>query len=147
MKNALENRIIGTKSRGVYEAPGMEVLGRGLECVYQATMDRRACRLFEQLSRLVADQVYDGRLFDPVTRAAEAALSVLSEPATGTVELGLYRGNIYFQKLTDCPGSLYNEADSSMEASDGLNPTSSQGYVEIQAVEALALAYAQQIKA
>jgi argininosuccinate synthase len=110
-------------------------------------MDRRACRLFEQLSRLVADQVYDGRLFDPVTRAAEAALSVLSEPATGTVELGLYRGNIYFQKLTDCPGSLYNEADSSMEASDGLNPTSSQGYVEIQAVEALALAYAQQIKA
>lgn len=146
MKNALESRIIGTKSRGVYEAPGMELLGTGLRCIYQAVMDRRACRLFAQLSQLVADQVYDGRLYDPATAASLAAIDVLAAPATGTVELGLYRGNIYFQKLVDCPGSIYNEADSSMEASDGLNPTSSQGYVEIQAVEALSLARAKQIR-
>jgi argininosuccinate synthase len=63
------------------------------------------------------------------------------------VELGLYRGNIYFHALRDCPGSLYNEADASMEKSEGLNPTSSQGYVEVQAVEAKALARAGQIKA
>jgi len=147
MKNALESRIIGTKSRGVYEAPGMELLGTGLRSVYQAVMDRRACRLFAQLSQLVADQIYDGRLYDPATAASLAAIDVLAAPATGTVELGLYRGNIYFQKLVDCPGSIYNEADSSMEASDGLNPTSSQGYVEIQAVEALSLARAKQIRA
>jgi argininosuccinate synthase len=48
--------------------------------------------------------------------------------------------------LTNCPASLYNEADSSMEASAGLNPVSSQGFAEIQSVEALALARAGQIR-
>jgi argininosuccinate synthase len=147
MKNALENRIIGTKSRGVYEAPGMELLGTALRQVYQATMDRRASLLFMQLSKLVADQIYDGRYFDPVTRAARAAIDVLSAPATGSVTLGLYKGNMHFVSLTDCPASIYNEADSSMEASEGLNPVSSQGYAEIQSVEARSLAKAGQINA
>lgn len=146
MRNALENRVIGTKSRGVYEAPGMELLGTGLQCVYQAVLDRRATALLEDLSRQIATQIYDGRLFDPSTRAALAAVDVLAEAATASVELGLYKGNLYFQKLTDCPASLYNEADASMEASDGLNPVSSQGYVEIQAVEATSLARAGQIR-
>jgi argininosuccinate synthase len=147
MRNALENRVIGTKSRGVYEAPGMEVLGRAIQTVYQATMDRRSTQLFQNLGRLVADQIYDGRYFDPSTQAAQAAIRVLAARATGTVELGLYKGNIYFQKLVDCPHSLYNEADSSMEASNGLNPVSSQGYVEVQSVEAKVMAHAGHIKA
>jgi argininosuccinate synthase len=145
MKHALENRIIGTKSRGVYEAPGMELLGTGLRYVYQATMDRRAGLLFGQLSKLVADQIYAGRYFDPVTQAARAAIGVFSKHATGTVEMGLYKGNIFFNKLTGCKASIYNEADSSMEASDGLNPVSSQGFAEIQSVEARMLAKAGQI--
>lgn len=147
MKNALENRVIGTKSRGVYEAPGMELLGTGLRTVYQAVIDRRSSALFAQLSSLIADQIYDGRYFDPASQAAHAAIDVLASRATGTVQLGLYKGNIYFQKLTDVPHSLYNEADSSMEASTGLNPASSQGYVEVQSVEAKAMALAGQIKA
>jgi argininosuccinate synthase len=147
MKNALENRVIGTKSRGVYEAPGMEVLGTGLRYVYQATMDRKSTALFGQLSKLLADQIYDGRYFDPVAQAAKAAIAVLAAKATGTIELGLYKGNLYFQKFGECPHSLYNEADSSMEASDGLNPASSQGYVEVQSVEAKSMARAGQIVA
>ncbi len=147
MKNALENRVIGTKSRGVYEAPGMELLGVGLATVYQATLDRRASALFASLSQLIADQIYDGRYFDPATRAAQAAIDVFADKATGTVELGMYKGNLFFQSLGECPHSLYNEADSSMEASDGLNPASSQGYVEVQSVEAKAMAFAKQIKA
>jgi argininosuccinate synthase len=146
MKNALENRIIGTKSRGVYEAPGMELLGFGLRAVYQATMDRRAAGLFEHLSRLVAHQIYDGRLYDPATQAAIAGIDSLAQYADGTVKVGMYKGNLYFEALTDCPHSLYNAADSSMEASDGLNPHSSQGYLEVQAVEALVMAGAGQIK-
>ncbi len=146
LRNALENRVIGTKSRGVYEAPGMEILGAGIRAVYQAVLDRRATKLFNELSKIVADHVYDGRLFDPTVRAALTAIDVLSEPASATVELGLYKGNIYFQALRDCPGSLYNPEDASMEKSEGLNPVSSQGYVEIQAVEAKALARAGQIK-
>ncbi|MET0287600.1 MAG: argininosuccinate synthase [Polyangiales bacterium] len=146
MRNALENRVIGTKSRGVYEAPGMEILGAALRTLYQAVLDRRATKLFGDMSRIVADAIYDGRLFDPTTRAALAAIDTLVEPATGTVELGLYKGNIYFHALRDCPGSLYNEADASMEKSEGLNPHSSQGYVEVQSVEAKSLARAGQIK-
>lgn len=147
MKNALENRVIGTKSRGVYEAPGMELLGAGLQYVYQATLDRRSTLLLQQLSKLIGDQIYDGRYFDPVTRAAQAAVTFLATRATASVELGLYKGNLFFQKLTDCPHSLYNEADSSMEASDGLNPASSQGYVEVQSVEAKVMAKAGHIRA
>lgn len=145
LKNALENRVIGTKSRGVYEAPGLELLGTGLRAVYQATVDRRSSALLQSMSRLIADQIYDGRLYDPSSRAALAAVDVIAEYATGTVELGMYRGHLYFHALRDCPHSLYNEADSSMEASDGLNPASSQGYVEVQAVEARSLAKAGQI--
>jgi argininosuccinate synthase len=147
MKNALENRVVGTKSRGVYEAPGMELLGVGLRQVYQAILDRRATLLFQYLSKLVADQIYDGRYFDPATRAAMAAIEVMTLPATATVQLGLYKGNLNFMSLTDCSASLYNEADSSMEASEGLNPVSSQGFAEIQGVEARALAKAGQIEA
>ena len=146
MRNALENRIIGTKSRGVYEAPGMELLGYALEAIYQATMDYRSTRLFRYLSDLVGTMVYDGRLYDPATRAAIAGIDKLTENATGTVTVGLYRGNIFFKSLTDCPNSLYFPAHASMEASDGLNPHSSQGYLEVQAVQALSMAAAGHIK-
>jgi argininosuccinate synthase len=146
MKHALENRIIGTKSRGVYEAPGMELLGTAIRYVYQATMDRRATLLFQQLSKLLADHIYDGRYFDPTAQAAKAAIGVFAQHATATVKLSLYKGNIFFDALADCPASLYREADASMEASDGLNPVSSQGFAEIQSVEARSLAWAKQIR-
>ncbi len=145
MKHALENRIVGTKSRGVYEAPGMELLAWCLRYLYQATMDRRATLLFQQLSKLVADQIYDGRWFDPATQAARAAIGVFSSKATGKVAVSLYKGNILFESLEGCAATIYNEADSSMEASAGLNPVSSQGFAEIQSVEAIALAKAGQI--
>ena len=146
LRNALENRIIGTKSRGVYEAPGLDLLGFGLRAVYQTTMDRRSTGLFHNMSRLVAEQIYDARLYDPGGRAAMAGIEVLAAHATGTVTAGLYKGNIYFKALEDCPASLYNPADASMEASDGLDPTSSQGFVEVLACEAFAIAGAGQIK-
>lgn len=145
LRNALENRIIGTKSRGVYEAPGLELLGTGLRSVYQAVMDRRSTQLFHTLSQNYAQQIYDGRLYDPQARAIYAAVDVLAEYATATIELGLYKGHILFRAMRDCPHTLYNPADASMEASDGLNPVSSQGYVEVQQVEAIALAIAGQI--
>jgi len=146
MKNALENRIIGTKSRGVYEAPGMELLNYGLRQILQATLDRRAGGLYAVLGKLISDQIYDGRYFDATTKAAQSAVDHLTATAGGVVSVGLYKGNLFFDSMTDVPASLYNERDSSMEASDGLNPESSQGYAEIIAVEALALARAGQIE-
>ena len=124
----------------------MELLGFGLSAVYQATLDRKAGLLMSQMSELIAAQIYDGRYYDPATRAAKACVSSLAQNANGTVELGLYKGNMYFRSLTECPSSLYFPEHSSMEASDGMNPTSSQGFVEVQSVEAKALATAGQIE-
>lgn len=142
---ALENRILGTKSRGVYEAPGMTLLGHALDCVYMSVLDRRSTALFRQLSTHISDQIYDGRYFDPSTRAAINAVWQLAEPANGTVKLGLHKGHMFFLALTNCPHSIYFEEDSSMEASGGLNPASSQGYLEVSSVEAKALAKAKLI--
>ncbi|CAE7818506.1 argG [Symbiodinium sp. CCMP2456] len=139
---ALENRILGTKSRGVYEAPGMALLGHAVTCVYMAVLDRRSTLLFRQLSAHISDQIYDGRYFDPSTRTAINAVWQLAEPASGTVKLGLHKGHMNFLALTDCAQSIYFEEDSSMEASAGLNPASSQGYLEVSSVEAKALAKA-----
>jgi argininosuccinate synthase len=144
MKNALENRIIGTKSRGVYEAPGMELLHAGLENILQATLDRNSFKLYKQMGELISNLVYDGRYYDKTVQAARAAIDTLTESAEGEVKLGLYKGNIFFQSMTDIYASLYNEEDSSMEASDGLNPASSQGYADIISVETAALAKAGQ---
>merc|ERR1711870_224404 len=72
-----------------------------------------------------------GRYFDPSTRTAVSAIWQLAEPADGTVKIQLFKGNIHFLSLTDCPHSVYFEADSSMEASEGLNPVSSQGFLEV----------------
>ena len=146
MSNALENRIIGTKSRGVYEAPGMELLSQGLQNILQATLDRRATALYQQLSRVISDQFYDGRGFDVATKAAIQGVEVLTASASGVVTLGLYKGNVFFVSMGSIDASLYNEEDSSMEASDGLNPESSQGYADILSVEACALAKAGQFK-
>ncbi len=146
MKNALENRIIGTKSRGVYEAPGMELLGFAIRAVYQATICRRGSAVFHHLSRVIAEDIYDGRLFEPAAQGALAGIDHITKFGTGTVGLRLYKGNVYFSSLTEVPHSLYNEADSSMEASDGLNPASSQGYLEVQRVAAHAMARAGQIE-
>merc|ERR1719499_1486330 len=131
ISQALENRILG-----------MELLAKALECVYQAVLDRRSTALFQQMSRHIADQIYDGRYFDPSTRVAINAVWELAKPATGTVKLGLYKGHVHFLALTDCPHTIYFEADSSMEASEGLNPVSSQGYLEVSSVEAKAMAKA-----
>merc|ERR1719145_408689 len=150
LSHALENRILGTKSRGVYEAPGMTLLGRGLAYVYQAVLDRRSTDLFKLLSEHVSNQLYDDRYFDPSTCASIGAVWSLAARANGTVKMGLYKGNMYFISLTECPHSVYFESDSSMEATDpnqSLNPVSSQGYVEVCSVEAKSLAKAGNISA
>ena len=101
--------------------------------------------MFGELSQFIGTQIYDGRYFDLSTEAAFAAVESYAKFATGTVVLGLYKGNVFFESLTGVKGSLYFEADASMEASAGLNPVSSQGYAEIQSVEAHSMAKAGQI--
>ena len=101
MQDVLENRVNGTKCRGVYESPGLTLLGHGFRRLYQAVVEKQAAQLYESLSPLVGRQVYEGRYLEVASRAACAALDVVTEHVTGTVEVGLYKGNVFFHALTD----------------------------------------------
>lgn len=99
MHTTVENRVNGTKCRGVYEAPGLEVLGRCLAALYQVTLDKAATDLLHALSYRIGRAAYEGRLFDTATTAARAAADLLAGNATGTVRASLYKGSIIVNEL------------------------------------------------
>lgn len=103
MFNGLENRINGTKGRGVYEAPGLELLGYCLRQLYDATLDKQSDGLFKTLSSLISQQVYEGRYFETASKASQIAIDQLTANTSGTVKVALYKGNIFFQSLKDYP--------------------------------------------
>src|SRR3954451_20954868 len=92
----VENRFVGIKSRGVYEAPGMEVIGNAYAYLLQLVLDRRGRELFNQLSLFVAKQIYQGYGFDLATHVPRAAVKPITALATGTVRLKLYKGRAEF---------------------------------------------------
>lgn len=102
LRSVVENRINGTKCRGVYEAPGLDLLGFCVARVYQVAMDADALRLMRSMSELIGRGVYEGRYFDPAVRAARAAADVLigSAGATAQVAIELYKGRIAFRGLS-----------------------------------------------
>ena len=71
--HVVENRFVGVKSRGIYEAPAMELLGRSYEYLLQFVLDRRARELFEVVSKVVGVQIYQGYWLDLATTSALAA--------------------------------------------------------------------------
>jgi argininosuccinate synthase len=99
MRSVVENRVNGTKCRGVYEAPGLEVLGQCLAALYQVTLDKSATDLLRSLSHQLGRAVYEGRLHDTASRAARAAADLLAVNANGIVEVDLYKGSIVVSEL------------------------------------------------
>lgn len=141
----VENRFVGIKSRGVYEAPGMELLGQAYSYLLELVLDRRARELFDTLSRFVAKQVYQGYGFDLATHMARAALEPVTELATGTVTLTLYKGQATFAAASDVPHQLYSEADASMEAVGSFDHADSEGFLRVLQVSARALSANRQV--
>src|SRR5205814_9082148 len=92
----VENRFVGIKSRGVYEAPGMELLGTCYAYLLQLVLDRRARELFDHLSGFLARQVYQGYGYDLASRVAKDAMSQIAQLVTGTITVALYRGSVTF---------------------------------------------------
>ena len=121
--HAVENRFVGLKSRGVYEAPGLELLGCCYEYLLQLVLDRRSRRCYSQVSGWIAEQVYQGYWFDTATRACRAFVDHLSRLATGTIRATLYKGTVQFASADEVPRSLYREEAASMEAVGGLRPS------------------------
>jgi argininosuccinate synthase len=136
----VENRFVGIKSRGVYEAPGMELLGTAYAYLLQLVLDRRGRELFDQLSLFVAKQIYQGYGFDLATHVARSALAPISALATGTIKLKLYKGRAEFESAADVPHQMYSEANASMEAIGSFDHADSEGFLRVLQVSARALA-------
>jgi argininosuccinate synthase len=142
----VENRFVGIKSRGVYESPGVELIGTCYAYLMQLILDRRAREMFESLSQLVAKQIYQGYWYDLATKMALQAIQCTSALATGTIAVSLYKGNISFLSATDVPYSLYSEENASMEGIGEYNHSDSEGLLRVLGVSARALASSGQIK-
>ena len=136
----------GVKSRGVYEAPGMELLGTCYGFLLQLVLDRRAKEFFDQLSQFLAKQLYQGYWNDVASRMARKAVAETAALATGTIAVSLYKGNVSFVSATDAPHSLFTN-DGSMEAEGGFDHKDSEGFLGVLGVHARALALTKQVKA
>lgn len=101
LRSVVENRINGTKCRGMYEAPGLDLLGFCADRLYQVTMGHEAKRLMRSMSELIGRGIYEGRYDDPATRAARAAADVLIGSAGAEVEVELYKGHLAFHGISE----------------------------------------------
>lgn len=137
--HVIENRFVGVKSRGIYEAPAMEMLGQCYEFMLQFILDRRAREFLNTLSGVISTQIYQGYWYDVATTAALAALDQISQLVTGTIELKLNKGQVYFESVKDSldtmPCSLYTE-DSSMESVGSFDHVDSEGLLRVLGVSA-----------
>lgn len=142
----VENRFVGIKSRGVYESPGVEILGTCYAYLLQLILDRRAREFYDQLSLLVAKQIYQGYWFDLATHMARQAIACTASLATGTITVSLYKGNISFVGASDVPHILYSEENASMEGVGDYNHSDSEGLLRVFGVSARVLAASGQVK-
>jgi argininosuccinate synthase len=101
IRTVVENRINGTKCRGVYESPGLDLLGFCIDKVYQITLDREARGLLSYLSNLIGRGVYEARYHDVAVSAARRAADALAETASATVTVEMYKGGISFLSISD----------------------------------------------
>ncbi|MBI3466870.1 MAG: argininosuccinate synthase [Planctomycetes bacterium] len=127
----VENRFVGMKSRGVYEAPGMTILYDAHRLVEQLTLDRDLMHLRDRLAPEVAEMVYYGFWYTPKMDALMAFIRQAQRPVTGEVSLNLYKGNILVDGRTS-PNSLYDEGIASMEGGGSYNQTDAEGFLRIQ---------------
>ncbi|MDO4586936.1 MAG: argininosuccinate synthase [Planctomycetia bacterium] len=127
----VENRFVGMKSRGVYEAPGMTVLYDAHRYIEQLTMDRDLMHLRDRLAPEVAELVYYGFWFSAKMDALLAFNKEAQKPVSGEVSLKLYKGNIIVDGRRS-PNSLYDEGIATMEGSNAYNQNDATGFLRIQ---------------
>ena len=127
----VENRFVGMKSRGVYEAPGMTILYDAHRYVEQLTMDRDLMHLRDRLAPEVAEMVYYGFWYHAKMDALMAFIHDAQKHVTGEVTLKLYKGNIQLAGRKS-PNNLYDEGIATMEGGGSYNQTDAEGFLRIQ---------------
>ena len=131
----VENRFVGMKSRGVYEAPGMTLLYEAYRVLEQITLDRDLVHLRDRLAPEVAELVYYGFWYAPKFDALFAFIDNVRQKVTGEVTLNLYKGNLTVESRTS-PGSLYDEGIATMEGGGWYNQDDAEGFLRIQGLPA-----------
>lgn len=142
-RHVVENRFVGIKSRGVYEMPGIELIGKCYEYLLELLLDRRARKYFSFLSQFIGEQIYQGYWLDTASQLAMESVINIAKLATGKITVQLYKGTISFVSAENVEASLYSEADASMESIGSFNHADSEGLLRILGVSAKNLSLVQ----
>lgn len=126
----VENRLVGMKSRGVYETPGGTILHRAHQAVESICLDKHTMHYKDILAVKYAELVYNGLWYTRLREALDAFVQVTQENVTGTARLKLYKGNIIVVGRKS-PNSLYREDYASFGEEDVYNQQDAHGFIQL----------------
>ena len=126
----IENRLVGIKSREVYEAPAAVILHKAHGWVEDLTMTRDAARFKSRVAAEYGEMVYNGQWFSPLHQDLAAYVASSQRFATGTIRLKLYKGNV-FKSGSQSPKSLYNFSLATYDKGDQYNHDAAIGFISI----------------
>ena len=128
--DVVEDRLVGMKSRGIYETPGGTLLRAAHRELEQLVLDRRTLALKDQLASRYADLVYEGRWWTTERQALDALVTVTQRRVTGSVRLRLYKGAVTVLGR-ESPFSLYSEAYATFGADDTYRQADAAGFIRL----------------
>lgn len=126
----VENRLVGMKSRGVYETPGGSILYYAHKDLESICLDKETMHYKEMVSLKFADIVYNGQWYTPLREALSAFIDKTQETVTGDVKLKLYKGNIISAGISS-PYSLYSEEYATFNEDEVYNQNDSAGFINL----------------
>ena len=126
----VENRVVGMKSRGVYETPGGTMLMASPKLLEELVLDRATMEVKKDMGNKLAQIVYEGKWFTPLCDAVKAFVESTQEYVTGEVKFKLYKGNI-IKAGTTSPYSLYSESLASFTTGDLYNHHDADGFITL----------------
>ena len=126
----VENRLVGMKSRGVYETPGGAILYKAINVLETITLDKESAHFKAQLAQKYADIVYNGQWFTPLREALDAFADSLEKTVTGDVKLKLYKGNMINAGVTS-PYTLYDEQTASFGVDKDYDQSDATGFINL----------------
>ena len=126
----VENRVVGMKSRGVYETPGGTILMAAHRQLEELVLDRATMEVKKDMGNKLAQIVYEGKWFTPLCDAVKAFVESTQEYVTGEVKFKLYKGNI-IKAGTTSPYSLYSESLASFTTGDLYDPHDADGFITL----------------
>ncbi len=126
----VENRVVGMKSRGVYETPGGTILMEAHQQLEELILDRETYELKDEIGHKFASLVYEGKWFSPLREAEQAFIESTQKYVTGEVKFGLYKGNI-IKAGTTSPYSLYSESLASFTTGDLYDHHDASGFITL----------------